>query len=82
MGGFELAPGGCGLAFSVDDPLPHIQTATVFLAQTHDDHDGVVLGRHGNTLGRRRAIDQRVVVVTLDELHATHAGESSQMNHG
>ena len=70
MRGLELAALRHRLALGIDDPLPHVEAAALLLAQAHDDHDAVLLGRLRDALGLRRAVDQRVVVVALDELHA------------
>ncbi|EWS53747.1 hypothetical protein X551_03450 [Methylibium sp. T29] len=66
--GLELAAPRHRAALGVDDPLAHVEAAAGLLAVAHHDHDGVVAGRLGDAIGLRRAVDQRVIVVALDEL--------------
>ncbi len=74
MRGLQLAPHRDRVAVGADDPLAHVEAAALLLAVAHDHHDVVVFRRLGEAVGLRRAVDQRVVVIALDELHAPGRG--------
>jgi len=65
----ELAPVRNRCAIGVDDPLPHVEAAAALLAVAHHDHDPVVPRRACEPVGLGRAVDQRIVVIALHELH-------------